>query len=122
MLDYARAKPSDLGSFDVVLDLVGTGLAPYRRLLTPKGRMVCLAPGSAPALMYIVFSGVFGSRRVRFFSCAPKHDIFADLAGYVERAALKPVVGQVYALEEIAAAHRSLEAGGGRGKRVVQIG
>ncbi|SEO84984.1 NADPH:quinone reductase [Amycolatopsis saalfeldensis] len=41
--DYRRADPAALGSFDVVLSTTGTGLPTYRRLLSPRGRMVTIA-------------------------------------------------------------------------------
>lgn len=62
-----------------------------------------------------------GRRRVRFFSGNPKHDLLAELTAYVERGDLRPVVDTVRPLAEIAAAHRALEAGGVRGKHVIQL-
>ena len=42
-------------------------------------------------------------------------------ARYVEDKSVVPVIEAVYPLDEIAAAHRSLETSGGFGKRVVQV-
>lgn len=121
-LDYRTTTPADLaarGAFDVVLDLVGTDLGAYRALLGRRGRIFCLAVKSGGALGYILASTVYGAKRVRFFSAAPMHDTMADLTGYVEAGSLRPVVHSVYPLADVAAAQRSLEAGGGRGKRVL---
>ncbi len=123
--DYAITGAVDLGPFDVVFDTVGTELGTYRRLLAPGGRMVSIAfdiDHVVPSLSYILASAVFGSRRVRFFSGRPTHRLFADLTGYVESGALRPVVDSVHPLADIAAAHRALEAGGVRGKHVIRIG
>lgn len=69
----------------------------------------------------ILGSVVQGRRRVRFFSGNPKHDLLAELTAYVERGDLRPVVDTIRPLAEIAAAHRALEAGGVRGKHVIDL-
>ncbi|WP_043620423.1 NAD(P)-dependent alcohol dehydrogenase [Nonomuraea candida] len=122
--DYATTRPSDLGPFDVILDTAGTDHAAYRRLLTRSGRMVAIAfdiDRLVPSLAYLAASAVYGSRRVRFFSGEPSHRLLSDLAGYVRSGDLKPVVDRVFPLEEIAEAHRALEAGGVRGKIIVRL-
>ncbi|MFC4014966.1 NAD(P)-dependent alcohol dehydrogenase [Nonomuraea purpurea] len=122
--DYRTTGPADLGRFDVVLDTVGTGLSAYRRLLRPGGRMVTIAfdlDRVVASLSYVAASAVFGSRRVRLFSGNPTHRLIADLTRYVESGAIRPVVDTVFPLADIAEAHRALEAGGVRGKHVIQI-
>lgn len=122
--DYATTGAADLGPFDVVLDTVGTELGAYRRLLAPGGRMVSVtfdAGRMAASLSYIVGSAVFGPRRVRFFSGNPGHQLFAELTRLTESGAIRPVVDSVYPLADVAGAHRALEAGGVRGKIVVDV-
>ncbi|NRQ36947.1 NAD(P)-dependent alcohol dehydrogenase [Nonomuraea sp. NN258] len=124
VFDYRTTPPSALGSYDVVLDTVGTQHPDYRRLLAPGGRMVAVAfdIGRLPAsLGYIVGSAVFGRRRVRFFSGNPRHELFAELARHAESGDVRPVVDTVHSLAGIADAHRALEAGGVRGKHVIQL-
>jgi NADPH:quinone reductase-like Zn-dependent oxidoreductase len=125
VVDRASTGPADLGRFDVVLDTVGTGIRPYRRLLTRTGRMVTISfdvDHVVTSMGYVVASSVFGSRRVRFFSGNPRHDLFAELTRLVESGAIRPVVDRVFPLSDIAGAHRALEAGGVLGKVVVEIG
>ena len=117
-LDYHTHGPSSLGSFDAILDLTGTRLAAYRALLAPKGRMVTTATRAIP---YILFSTVFGPRRVRAFVVAPRSELLTDLADLVDEGALKPVIDTVFPLDSIAEAHRALAAGGVRGKLVVAV-
>lgn len=124
VLDHRTTDPSSLGTFDVVMDTVGTEHPVYRRLLAPGGRMVAIAfdaDNVAASLSYILRSTVHGSRRVRAFSGNPRHALFAELTRYVESGDLRPVVDTVHPLAEIAAAHRALEAGGVRGKHVVRV-
>ncbi|MFC8226706.1 NAD(P)-dependent alcohol dehydrogenase [Streptomyces sp. NPDC057287] len=121
---YATTGPSDLGRFDVVLDTVGTEHRAFRKLLAPGGRMVSISfdiDHIAASLGYLLASTVHGRGRVRFFSGNPQHDLLAELARYVESGAIRPVVDTVHPLADIAAAHRALEAGGVRGKHVIQV-
>ncbi len=118
-LDYRTTSPSSLAPFDVVLDLVGTDVSKYRRLLSRHGRMFCMAMSSRN-IAYILASTLFGSKRVQFFSATPMREIMTDLAAYVDTGSIHPVVHSIYDLDNIAEAHISLEAEGGRGKRVVK--
>ncbi|MFB8025886.1 MULTISPECIES: NAD(P)-dependent alcohol dehydrogenase [unclassified Streptomyces] len=121
---YTTTGPSDLGRFDVVLDTVGTEHRAFRKLLAPGGRMVSISfdiDHIAASLGYLLASTVHGRGRVRFFSGNPQHDLLAELARYVESGAIRPVVDTVRPLADIAAAHRALEAGGVRGKHVIQV-
>lgn len=122
--DYRTTGPAALGPFDAVLDTVGTELGAYRRLLAPGGRMVGIAFDTdrpLSSLGSILLSTVHGARRVRIFTGNPLHQLFADLAAYVENGAIRPVVDTVHPLSDIAQAHRAMEAGGVRGKHVIQV-
>ncbi len=118
-LDYRTTPPSSLAPFDVVLDMVGTDLSKYRRLLSRRGRMFCMAMSSGN-IAYILASTIFGLKRVQFFSATPIREIMTDLAAYVDAGSIHPVIHSIYDLDNIAEAHLSLEAEGGRGKRVVR--
>ncbi|MGW4729626.1 NAD(P)-dependent alcohol dehydrogenase [Streptomyces shenzhenensis] len=124
VVDHRTVPPAELGLFDVVLDTAGTGLRALRRLLKPGGRMVTIAfdqTRPAASLGYIAASAVHGRSRVRFFSGNPKRALFDDLAHEVAEGNLRPAVDTVFPLEETAAAHRALEAGGVQGKYVVTV-
>lgn len=123
VLDYRTTNPTDLSRFDVILDTVGTQFPAYRRLLTPSGRMVAVTFDSnnlLTSLSYLLASTVFGRKRVRFFRGNPHADLFAELTRLTNSGAVRPVVDAVYPLADIAQAHKALEAGGVRGKLVIQ--
>ncbi|MFG1862521.1 NAD(P)-dependent alcohol dehydrogenase [Microbispora bryophytorum] len=123
-IDHRSVSPAELGPFDVVLDTAGTDLRAFRRLLSPGGRMVTIAFDQtrlAASLGYLAASAVHGRGRVRFFSGNPKRALFDDLAREVAEGRLRPAVDTCFPLEETAAAHRALEAGGVRGKYVVRV-
>lgn len=118
---YDYAHPESLPAareFDAVIDTAGVSLGTYRRLLRPGGRMVTLAVKGAP---YAMTSLARPGPRVRLAQVRARRKDLNELAGHVERGELRPVVDRVYPLEEIAEAHRSLETGHGRGKRVIRI-
>jgi Zinc-binding dehydrogenase len=69
----------------------------------------------------ILGSTVHGSRREGFFSGNPRHELFAELTRYAQKSDIRPVVGTIHPFARIAAAHRALEAGGVRGKHVIQV-
>ncbi|MFE5158275.1 NAD(P)-dependent alcohol dehydrogenase [Streptomyces sp. NPDC056697] len=122
--DYRTSGPTALGPFDAVLDTVGTELDAYRGLLSPGGRMVSIAFDADRPLSwlgFILLSTLHGSRRVRAFSGNPTHELFADLAAYVEKGAIQPVIDTVHPLSGVGEAHRAMEAGGVRGKHVIQV-
>lgn len=122
--DYRTTEPAQLGTFDVVLDTVGTQHRAYRRLLAPGGRMVAVSfdvDRLLPSLSYLLASAVHGSRRVRFFSGNPHTELLTRVARYAEEGGIRPVVDTVHPLAEVAAAHRALEDGGVRGKHVIRV-
>jgi NADPH:quinone reductase-like Zn-dependent oxidoreductase len=119
-LDYHKVKPRALGRFDVIIDPVGRGMSAFRRLLSKDGVMACVAIGGPGDIAYMLFSTVYGSRRVRFVRMPPTGKLLAELTPYVDEYGVKPVIDSVYTLDTIADAHRSLERGGGFGKRVVR--
>jgi len=75
-----------------VLDLVGTDLGDYRKRLSSRGRMFCLALKSLRSIASIQASRIFGSKRIQFFSAAPMQDTMADLAAYVDAGSIRGLV------------------------------
>jgi NADPH:quinone reductase-like Zn-dependent oxidoreductase len=120
-LDYRRQRPKELGLFDVIVDTVGRDLLVYRRQLARGGRMVAIAAASGSAFGAVGISMIFGSRRLRAFSDNALAEDMDQVSEYVRQGVFRPVVGPVYALGDIADAHRSLTAGGVTGKRMVAI-
>ncbi|WP_433519462.1 NAD(P)-dependent alcohol dehydrogenase [Nonomuraea sp. CA-143628] len=123
-LDYRTTRLSELGRFDVIVDTAGTQQSRLRRLLAPGGRMVAITfdfTRPLAGLASILASTIHGSRRIRIFSGNPGTELLAQITRYAERGDIVPVVDTVHPLDRIADAHRALEAGGVRGKHVIQI-
>jgi NADPH:quinone reductase-like Zn-dependent oxidoreductase len=118
-VDYRGDAVTGLGPFDVILDTVGTDLRLFRRMLTPRGRMIALALDPDHLVRNLLF--IAGSRKVVSFSNNPSTERIAELARLVEQGTIRPVVDTVFPIDGIVEAHRRLEAGGVRGKYVIAL-
>lgn len=124
-LDYRTTRPEDLGRFDVVVDVVGTDLGAYQARLDRRGRMIALAFDQDRIAVSMLGTGLRAAlrpRRVKLFSNNPSAERMAELTRSAERGDVRPVVHAVLPMDDIAEAHRGLEAGGVRGKYVVDMG
>lgn len=120
-VDHSSVPVPDLGRFDVILDTVGTAPSQLRTLLTAGGRMVSIAVRGARPIAAVVASQVYGHRRIRSFSGDPGAGLLHDVARFVDRGELVPVVAGVHELDDITTAHRALEGRGVAGKHVVRV-
>jgi len=123
-LDYRTTRPEDLGRFDVIVDVVGTDLGAYQALLTPRGRMVALAfdpDRVVGSLLGTALRAAVRPRQVKIFSNDPSAERIAELTRAVETGMIRPVVDTAFPMADIAEAHRRLEAGGVRGKYVIDM-
>ncbi|HEX7306859.1 NAD(P)-dependent alcohol dehydrogenase [Lentzea sp.] len=122
-VDYRTTGPGDLDPFDVIVDLVGTDLPAYRRRLTRGGRMVALAiaPDAVVSSLAATVLGRALPRPILSFSNNPSARTLARLGELAGPGVIGPVLDRAFALEEVAEAHRLLEAGGVRGKYVVDV-
>ncbi|MDT0616444.1 NAD(P)-dependent alcohol dehydrogenase [Streptomyces lancefieldiae] len=123
-LDYRTTRPADLGRFDVIVDVVGTDLGSYRARLARRGRMVALAFDTDRIFTSILGSGLRAAvapRRFKLFSNNPSADRIAELTRFTEAGSIRPVIDSIFPVADVAEAHRRLEAGGVRGKYVIDM-
>ncbi|REH23316.1 MULTISPECIES: NAD(P)-dependent alcohol dehydrogenase [unclassified Streptomyces] len=123
-VDYRTTRPEDLDRFDVIVDVVGTDLGAYRKRLARGGRLVALSFDSdrvVSSMLGIALRATATPRRVKMFSNNPSADRIAELTRAVEAGTIRPVVDTVFPMRDIAAVHQRLEAGGVRGKYVVDL-
>ena len=122
--NYRTTDVEDLQRFDVIVDAVGSNMRRFRSLLSPGGRMVALAldPDALGRGIAALFASMLhGSGRIRFFSAKPDQYLLGELTSLVESAAIRPYIDTCYPMDDTISAHRALETGGGRGKRIVVI-
>lgn len=114
----AQARALSPGGFDLVLDSVGTWSQSIGTL-RPGGRLVVLGASQAETAPIDVRGFYFGQYELIGTTMGSRHD-FAQLLELLDRYDVPPpVVDTVFPLDEAAAAHRYLEAGGGFGKVVL---
>jgi NADPH:quinone reductase-like Zn-dependent oxidoreductase len=116
--DFARRE----AAFDVVFDVVPNRSFPAcRRTLAPGGTYVTTLPGPGPFLWRALTAlPLFGGRRCRALLLVPKRSDLEELARLVVAGQLLPVVGEVFPLDAIRAAHSRMQSGHARGKIVVR--
>src|SRR5215472_3516256 len=136
-IDYTKERFSDVKpKFDLVLDGVGYNVweASFRALKF-GGRLVTLTVPipDKPASKLKFFStalagvaggfsrGLLGGKRLLLTQVKPRGGEQDKISALIEAGKIKPVIENVFPLEQIAEAHRLSEAGHVRGKLVVRI-
>jgi len=118
--------------YDVLLDIAGSrSVFACRRVLARGGTFVAVGGPAGrwlqPAghVFAALASGLFARRRVVLadaVACADKAAVLRELAGFVERGAVTPVVDRSYPFDDLRAAFAYSEAGHAKGKVVVTLG
>lgn len=114
-------------TWDVVFDAVGNRTyADCEPVLSRDGGIYVTTLGGPKLVIWIgltTLGGLFGQRkRARLVLCKYKAEDLAFLARLVEQRKLRPVIQEVFPLEEIGKAHDLSESGHVRGKIVVRVG
>ena len=123
VVDYSTTRFEDaVSEVDVVIDLIGnvhddTGSRSLRVLR--RGGLIVNAPtGSWPTFATeVAEAGVRGTD----FKVAPDGNTLAVIARLLESGNVRVHVDQIFALDQIADAHRAIESGHTRGKIVLKV-
>jgi NADPH:quinone reductase-like Zn-dependent oxidoreductase len=127
VIDYTQEDFTQIDDrFDIVFDTVGkTSYAQCKHLLHPHGVYLTTVP--SPGVMIQVLRSSFGSgQKVRtaaagLRSAALKVEDLTFLNGLIEAGVFKAVIDRTYPLEQMAEAHRYVEAGHKKGNVVIKI-
>jgi NADPH:quinone reductase-like Zn-dependent oxidoreductase len=136
-IDYTQDNISKLRpKFDLVLDGVGESVwAASFRALKVGGRLITLTPPipeqssgklrflatAGLGMVFGVARGLLGGKRLLMTRVKPRGGELEKISALIEAGKIRPVVEKVFALEQIADAHRLSEAGHVRGKLVISI-
>ncbi|MGZ4895817.1 MAG: NADP-dependent oxidoreductase [Candidatus Angelobacter sp.] len=136
-IDYTRDKIDKIRpKFDLVLDGVGKSVwADSFRALKAGGRLVTLtAPipqesagklkffaTAIPGLAGGVVRGLLGGKRLLVTRVKPRGGELEKISTLIEAGKIRPVVEKVFALGQIAEAHRASETGHVRGKLAIKV-
>ncbi len=136
-IDYTRDKIDEIGpKFDLVLDGVGKSVwAESFRALKVGGRLVTLTPPipeqstgklrffatAVQGMVSGVARGLMSGKRLLVTQVKSRGGELEKISALIEAGKIRPVIEKVFALEQIAEAHRLSEAGHVRGKLVIRI-
>ncbi|MGZ4900273.1 MAG: NADP-dependent oxidoreductase [Candidatus Angelobacter sp.] len=136
-IDYTRDKIDKIRpKFDLVLDGVGKSVwVDSFRALKVGGRLVTLtAPipqesagklkffaTAIPGLAGGVVRGLLGGKRLLVTRVKPRGGELEKISTLIEAGKIRPVVEKVFALGQIAEAHRASETGHVRGKLAIKV-
>jgi len=114
-------------TWDVIFDAVGSRTyADCEPVLSRDGGVYVSTLGGPKLMIWIgltTLGALFGQRkRARLVLCKFKAEDLAFLARLAEQRKLRPVIQEVFPLEEIGKAHDLSESGHVRGKIVVRVG
>jgi NADPH:quinone reductase-like Zn-dependent oxidoreductase len=129
VIDYTREDFTKRPErYDVIVDNVGNhSLTKLRRVVKPTGRYVMVGGPSGrwidplPRALNAVVLSRFVSQDMSMFIADLKKKDLTILRDLMEAGKVTPVIDRLYALSEVSAAIRYLEAGHARGKVVVVI-
>jgi NADPH:quinone reductase-like Zn-dependent oxidoreductase len=122
--DFSRGRKR----YDLVLDIGGTRrLSAMRRVLTPTGRVVMVAPqpgqwiGPIARILGAAITTRLGARPARAFLAQVTKDDLLVLKGRIEAGNVTPVIDRAYPFDQIPEAIRHVEDGHARGKVVITV-
>jgi NADPH:quinone reductase-like Zn-dependent oxidoreductase len=122
--DFTRGRDR----YDLILDIGGNArLSAMRRVLTPNGRVVMVAPqpgqwiGPIARVVGAVITSRLGSKPARAFIADVSRDDLITLTGMIEAGKIRPVIDRTIHFEEIPDGIRHVESGGSAGKVVVSV-
>ena len=120
VIDYT--KQADFGgTYDLVLDLaVRAPVRTFFPIMTSDGVYVSSLP-SAGRIAAALLLPICSRRRVRIVTVKARGEDLEKLRELCEAGKLRPVIGRVFGLEELAAAHAISQKGGTAGKIVIDV-
>lgn len=129
VIDYARDDfTRGPQRYDLILDIGGNQrLSAMRRVLTPAGRVVMVAPqpgqwiGPVARVVGAMLTTRLGAKSARAFLAVPNTDDLLVLKELVEAGKITPVIERTYAFDQIPDAIRHVEDGHAQGKVVITV-
>jgi NADPH:quinone reductase-like Zn-dependent oxidoreductase len=125
VIDYRQEDFTENGqTYDIIFDAVGkTTFSRCKNSLTEQGRFL-EAGIKLGIFLHVIRTAVFGKKKALIAATGlrPPHERIKDLEllkNLIQEGAIKPVVDESYALEDIAEAHRYVDQGHKKGNVVV---
>jgi len=127
VIDYTKMDFTKTGqTYDIIFDVVGkSSFSRCKGSLTQNGVYLSTVPGIR-VLFEMLWTSVIGSKKAKFSATGlrpipTRLGFLKELIQLIEAGALKTVIDRHYPLEQIADAHRYVEAGHKRGNVVINM-
>jgi len=122
VIDYKQDDFTRMGKiYEVIIDVAGTSsYSGSLRCLAPHGRYVLGNP-SASGMMHAMWTSMTNSRKVMFELADYKSDDLIFVRDRMESGEIKPVMDKYFPFDQIAEAHRYVEAGLKCGNVVIKM-
>ncbi len=121
VFDYTQEDfYQNLGSYDVIMDVIGT--IPYKKsmsLLNKHGRYISAIP-TVPGLFQGIYTLITSTKRLMSGLSFDDANVLAHLKEAVEAGTLKTFIDTCFPLEQIIDAHRYVESNVKRGHVIIQ--
>jgi len=122
VIDYSQGDFTRNGrTYDVIIDIVGkSSFSRSIKSLNPNGRYVLGNPTATEMLRGLLTSLTSNKKVISQFAVYRK-EAFAFIRSQIEGGKLKPVIDKRFSLEQVAEAHRYVEAGLKAGHVIILI-
>lgn len=122
VIDYTKEDFTRNGeTYDIIFDILGrNSFSRCKNSLTPNGRYL-LASFKTRQIFEMLWTSMVGSQKV---ICALSNETPEDLVfikGLIEAGVIKPIIDKRFPLEQVADAHRYVEAGNKKGHVVIAV-
>jgi len=109
------------GSYDLIFDVAAKrSYAECKSKLKPNGRYLTTVPNNF-TMLHIVMTHLRPGKKAAFLIAAAEGSRLAEISQLIEKNILRPIVDQVFPLEQIGAAQTYYETGNTQGRNVIQI-
>lgn len=122
VIDYAREDFTQSGQcYDAIVDIVGnSSFSGCLKSLKPNGRYVLGNP-SLTGMLRGTWTSRTSSQKVSFEQASYRPEDYASLLRLIDAGDVKPVMDRSYPLEQLAEAHRYVEAGHKKGNVAIRM-
>jgi NADPH:quinone reductase-like Zn-dependent oxidoreductase len=122
VIDYTQEDFTKNGeTYDLIFDILGrSSFSRCKNSLTPNGRYL-LASFKMKPLFQMLWTSIFGSKKVICAMAAEKQEDLITIKELVEAGTIKSIIDRCYPLEQAAEAHRYVEAGHKKGHVVITV-
>jgi NADPH:quinone reductase-like Zn-dependent oxidoreductase len=122
VIDYTREDFTRNGeSYDIIVDTAGTAPFSRSKASLKEGGRLLLVLGSMPDMLRAPWVSMTGSKKIIPAALKVTAEDLRFLASLAESGAFKPVIDRHYPFEQMAEAHRYVDAGHKKGNVVITV-